>query len=288
MPLNDASIGARARLSEGQKVSYDACGVAKARGPRACSRSKARADQWQALQPSSGPRPAAAVIFKERLGPGGALLQHSRNHEALSMPVDDTDMPDHALALLVEEVRKRASLLTGRDRGEFVGSELLTVDRALSRIRAEGLARGPVFCEWGSGLGGACGVAALHGFTSLGIEIRREFVDAARALAEQLSLSMVFAEGTFLLPGDEDLIGTSTLHTERTFDSRAWDEMDLAPADCDVVFAYPWPGEEAIVDGAFARHASPKALLMTFHGFDRVLVQRKRDHQEDLQTLGWM
>ncbi len=204
------------------------------------------------------------------------------------MPVDDTDMPDHALALLVEEVRKRASLLTGRDRGEFVGSELLTVDRALSRIRAEGLARGPVFCEWGSGLGGVCGVAALNGFTPLGIESQREFVDSARELAKNLNLAMVFAEGTFLLPGDEDLVSAATVHTEQTFDSRAWDELDLAPADCDVVFAYPWPDEEAIVDGAFARHASPDALLMTFHDFDRMLVQRKLAGQRDLQTVGWM
>jgi hypothetical protein len=204
------------------------------------------------------------------------------------MPANDMNAAGSSLALLVEEVGKRKSLLSGSERGAFVGSELPAVDRALSRIRAEGLAWGPVFCEWGSGLGGACGVAALHGFTPLGIEIQREFVDSARALAENLSLPMVFAEGTFLLPGDEDLAGTATLHTELTFDSRAWDELDLAPADCDVVFAYPWPGEEAIVEGAFARHASPEALLVTFHDFDRVLVQRKVDHQEDLQTLGWM
>jgi hypothetical protein len=204
------------------------------------------------------------------------------------MPANDTNSADRALALLVEEVRKRTSLLTGGDRDAFVGSELLTVNRALSRIQAEGLARGPVFCEWGSGLGGVCGVAALNGFTPLGIEIQREFVDSARELAKNLNLAMVFAEGTFLFPGDEDLVSTATLHMVQTFDSRAWDEMDLAPADCDVVFAYPWPGEEDIVDGAFARHASPDALLLTFHDFDRVLVQRKLDDQRDLKTLGWM
>jgi hypothetical protein len=205
------------------------------------------------------------------------------------MADNDTNTTGRALALLIEEVGKRTSLLTDSERGALVGSELATVDRVLSRIQAECLARGPVFCEWGSGLGGVCGVAALNGFTPLGIEIQRDFVESARALAENLNLAMVFAEGTFLLPGDEDLADTVTLHTKLVFDSRAWDDLDLAPADCDVVFAYPWPGEESIVDGAFARHASPDALLLTFHDFDRVLVQQKRnDDQQGLRTLGWM
>ncbi len=204
------------------------------------------------------------------------------------MPANDSNAAGSALALLVEQVGKRRSLLTDSERGAFVGSELPAVDRALSRIQAEGLARGPVFCEWGSGLGGACGAAALNGFTPFGIEIQRDFVESARALAENLNLAMVFAEGTFLLPGDEDLTDPATLHTGLVFDRRAWDELDLAPADCDVVFAYPWPGEESIVDGAFARHASPGALLLTFHDFDKVLVQQKRNDQQGLRTLGWL
>jgi len=204
------------------------------------------------------------------------------------MADNDTNTTGRALAFLIEEVGKRTSLLTVSEGGNFVGSELATVDRALSRIQAEGLARGPVFCEWGSGLGGVCGVAAIHGFTPLGIEIQRDLVESARALAEHLDLAMVFAEGTFLLPGDEDLVDPVALHTERTFDRQAWDELDLAPADCDVIFAYPWPGEESVVDGAFARHASPGALLLTFHDFDRVLVQQKQNDQQGLRTLGWM
>ncbi len=206
------------------------------------------------------------------------------------MAANDTNKTGRALALalLIEEVGKRTSLLTDSERGDFVGSELAAVDRVLSHIQAKCLARGPVFCEWGSGLGGVCGVAAINGFTPLGIEIQRDFVESARALAENLNLAMVFAEGTFLLPGDEDLTDALTLHTELSFDSRAWDELDLAPADCDVVFAYPWPGEESIVDRVFARHASPGALLLTFHDHDRVLVQHKHSDQQGLRTIGWL
>lgn len=204
------------------------------------------------------------------------------------MAQNDTNTTGCTLALLVEEVSQRTALLTDTERLEFVGSELTSVDRALSHIQAEGLAQGPTFCEWGSGLGGVCGVASLNGFRPLGIEIQRDFVESARALAKKLDLSMEFAEGTFLLPGDEDLADTVNFHMKLTFDRGAWDALDLAPADCDVIFAYPWPGEESIVDDAFARHASPGALLLTFHDFDRVLVQQKQNDPQGLRTLDWV
>jgi hypothetical protein len=200
----------------------------------------------------------------------------------------DTESPRAALAILVEEVDRRLSAMTGSQRGAFVGSELPTVDRALARIQTECLASGSVFCEWGSGLGGVCGVAALNGFTTFGIEIRGELVDSARSLAEDLCLPMVFAKGTFLLPGDEDLAATSAVHTQESFDHGAWEEIGLEPEDCDVIFAYPWPGEEAVMDDVFARHAAPDALLLTFHDFDRVLAQRKVAHDDSLRIVGWL
>jgi hypothetical protein len=203
------------------------------------------------------------------------------------MPVPETRPQSEALVGLVREVHERLLALHGDDRGGYVGSELPAVNRVLARIRSEGLAAGSQFCEWGSGLGGVSGVAALNGFASVGIEIQRDLVDSARSLAKKLDLAMVFAQGTFLLPGDEDLIAETT-HTRPIFDRRAWDELDLTAADCDVVFAYPWPGEEACIDGVFARHASPGALLLTFHDWDHVLVQRKLGDDRELHPLGWM
>jgi hypothetical protein len=204
------------------------------------------------------------------------------------MPDEIQHQPGDAVACLVEAVGER--LLTfpqAEDRG-FVGSDLVALDRVMSRIQAEGLAPGLVFCEWGSGLGGGCGVAALNGFKAFGIEIQRELVEAARSLAEERALEMCFAAGTFLLPGDQDLTRHPTSHTRLSFNDRAWSELNLAPGDCDVVFAYPWPSEEIVVDAVFARHASPDALLVTFHDHDRVFVQRKVAGQQKLLTLGWM
>ena len=127
----------------------------------------------------------------------------------------------------------------------------------------------------------------MNGFRPYGIEIQQKLVASARSLASDLNYAIAFAEGTFLLPGDEDLASGADSHTRLDFNARAWDEMELKPADCDVVFAYPWPNEEAFVDNVFRRHASANALLLTFHDLGRVLVQRKVSHTQ-LRTLGWM
>lgn len=204
------------------------------------------------------------------------------------MPAMLTSLPCDPLDRLVDEVERRLEELSVGERGAFVGSQLTAVDRALCQIQSKGYATGPVFCEWGSGLGGVCGVAALNGFTPFGIEIEPALVRSARALATDLQLSMAFAAGTFLRPGDEDLAKEATKNTRLDFGNDAWDELDLAPEDCDVVFAYPWHGEETFVDRVFARHAAPDSLLVTFHDFDRVIAQRKLAGQAELMTLGWI
>jgi hypothetical protein len=192
-----------------------------------------------------------------------------------------------AVARLAEAVDERLQALPGNNRGGYVSSELPAIHRVLARIQAEGLADGSLFCDWGSGLGGVCGVAALNGFSPVGIEIQGELVDSARLLAADLGLPSIFARGTFLQPGDEDL-AIAGGHTQLDFDSRAWDELELAPADCNVVFAYPWPDEEAFLEEVFIRHASPGTLLVTFHDSDYVLVQRKVADSKKLFTLAWM
>ncbi len=194
---------------------------------------------------------------------------------------------DDALAILADAVHEQHQLLPGDDRRGYVGSDLPAVSRALARIQDEQLAEGSIFCDWGSGLGEVCAVAALHGFTSFGIEIQAELVAAARVLASKLGVAMTFAEGTYLQRGDDDF-AIAGGHSKLAFNSNAWDELGLSPADCHVVFAYPWPEEEAAIDDTFLRHASPGGLLVTLHADDRVLVQRKVADSPDLLTVGWM
>ncbi len=167
-------------------------------------------------------------------------------------------------------------------------TELFCVDRALCRIQSQGLASGSVFCDWGSGLGGVCIIAALHGFESYGIEIDARLVTASRALAADLDLPVTYAEGSFLQPGDESLLADPPLRTQLVFDGEAWRRLRRRPIDCDVVFSYPWPGDESFVERVFTSRAQEGALLLTFHDFDRILAQRKVSEAGDLDTIGWL
>ena len=198
-----------------------------------------------------------------------------------------THEPDDRLASLIEAVRKQLLTLPGNDRGGYVGSELPALNQAFARIQNECLSEGPIFCDWGSGLGEACCVAEMNQFSPVGIEIQGELVDAARSLAADMGLSSVFEQGSFLQPGDEDLV-LETGHTELEFDTRAWDALGLAPKDCHLIYGYPWPGEEEFLESVFMRHASPGTLLVTYHGRDYVLVRRQVTEGQELLTLGWM
>ncbi len=55
----------------------------------------------------------------------------------------------------------------------------------------------------------------------------------------------------------------------------AYDDLDLEVSDLDVVFAYPWPDEEAVVGELFDRYAGPGAILATYHGGADFRLKRK-------------
>ena len=47
------------------------------------------------------------------------------------------------------------------------------------------------------------------------------------------------------------------------------------PDDFDVIFAYPWPGEEDVIMQLFDRYAAVGALLLTYHGIEELRIRRK-------------
>ena len=115
---------------------------------------------------------------------------------------------------------------------DFVPSDyevVYTVLAALERGR---------FCEWGSGMGVATGLAEMLGYTAMGIEFHEPLVAASRALLSQFQLQARIELGDYY---------------ERT------DQADL-------YFAYCWPGKVARTQKRFFEVAPPGARLLIYYG----------------------
>lgn len=158
----------------------------------------------------------------------------------------------------------------------FVPSDFEVVYRALAAIEEDRLATGRHFVEWGSGIGAITCLAALLEFDAVGIEIEERLVDIAERLAEDHGIATQFARGSFVPEGAEPTIDlTADVAWLSTEGANGYEELDLEPDDFDLVFAYPWPGEEQVIFDLFADAAATGALLLTYHGLEGVRLQRK-------------
>jgi hypothetical protein len=110
----------------------------------------------------------------------------------------------------------------------------------------------------------------------VGIEIEHKLVDIARQIADDHDIAVQFVCGSFvpagIVPRVDWIDGVAWLTTEG---SDGHEELELDPDDFDLVFAYPWPGEEQVIFDLFADVAAVGALLLTFHGMEGVKLQRK-------------
>ena len=129
------------------------------------------------------------------------------------------------------------------------------------------LAAGPRFCEWGSGAGVVTCLAAMVGFDAWGIEFEAELVELSNQLARQYHLKADFCRGNFVPHGGQKIAeGVGEFEWLAVGGPDPYEQMDLEIDDCDVIFAYPWPGEQRVIERLFDRFASDGALLMTYNG----------------------
>jgi hypothetical protein len=192
-------------------------------------------------------------------------------------------LPDDVGAFLLEADSRVSQFVTNspiRLTG-FVPSDFVTVYHALRAITEANLAPGTSFCEWGSGFGVVASLAAMLGFKVCGIEIERGLVDASRRLADDFGLPVEFVHGSFVPPGAEAYAEEAYAETNAeifwlvTDADDAYDELGLDADDFDVVFAYPWPGEESLIASLFEKYAAEEALLLVYDQFNSVRLRRK-------------
>jgi len=157
----------------------------------------------------------------------------------------------------------------------FVPSDYEQVYRALASLR-ESAACGEEFCEWGSGIGVIACLAAMLGFDAVGIEIDQRLVSTSCKLAADYQLPVQLARGSYVpddFRAEEDFDDSHVMTLEHG--RAAYEELGLGPDDFEVIFAYPWPGEDDVVTSLFDRCAARGAVLVTFHGQDGLLLRRK-------------
>ncbi len=201
----------------------------------------------------------------------------------VEISIDGSVLSDDVVAFLREAdlrvskfVRNSPIRVTG-----FVPSDFVTVYQALRAITEENLAPGTSLCEWGSGFGVVASLATMLGFKVCGIEIERDLVDASRRLADDFGLPVEFVHGSFVPSGAEADVEEAYADTSTEFfwlvtdADDAYDELGLGPHDYDVVFAYPWPGEECLIEGLFEKYAAEEALLLTYSQYNSVCLRRK-------------
>ena len=153
----------------------------------------------------------------------------------------------------------------------FVAADYDVVRVALLRLRAPARR----FLEWGSATGIITVMADLIGFEACGIEIDGALVETARAVAGRHGSQARFVAGSFLPTG----------YVHRTADGDArTGTLEEGPSgylalghpleDFDVVFGYPWGGEERVMHDVMQRYGRHDALLLLYDASGEVRAYR--------------
>lgn len=119
------------------------------------------------------------------------------------------------------------------------------------------------FLELGSATGIIAVMADLLGYEACGIEIDEGLVRAARDTAARYGSGARFAAGSFLPQGwawrPRD--GDGRLGTVGEGPS-GYIELGVPLGDFDLVYAYPWGGEERMMLDLFRAHGAPDGRLL--------------------------
>jgi hypothetical protein len=148
----------------------------------------------------------------------------------------------------------------------FVPGDYGGILQALLEFRATEGGKGLKFLEWGSATGVVVIMADMLGFEAYGIELDAGLVSTARELAERYESRARFVAGSFLPTGyrwrpktGDGRLGTIGQGTS------AYAELGHGLDDFDLVYAYPWSGEEPMMLDLMRAYGSSRARLL-LHG----------------------
>jgi hypothetical protein len=166
-------------------------------------------------------------------------------------------------ALLRQGAAAWREFLAGRDDHFhlFIPADQRVVYERLRELRAGAHS----FLELGAGMGVITILADLLGFDAFGIEIEPELVEESRSLAARFDSGATFAEGSFVPADyrDEIALLDAEFHSPAE-GADAYAELGMEIADFDLVYVYPWPGEEEWARELVRRNAGANTMLLTY------------------------
>jgi hypothetical protein len=179
-----------------------------------------------------------------------------------------------ALDALIADASARWTAFERRRPGyhTYVHADWRGAVEPLRRLAAEGGS----FLECGSGLGVVAILADLVGLDAYGIELDPWLYDQSLELAARHGARATFAQGSFE-PGSER--GT-VAHDSADFltvreGEPAYAELGLDLADFDVIYAFPWPGEEERFLDLARRHARRDTRVLLYGAADGFRLFRR-------------
>jgi hypothetical protein len=118
-------------------------------------------------------------------------------------------------------------------------------------------------------------MADLIGFDACGIELDPALVTTARALAARHGSGARFVAGSFLPAGYQWRRRDGDTRTGTIGEGPSgYLQLGRALDDFDLVFGYPWSGEEALMYDLMQRYGRPDALLLVHDTNRGVLAYR--------------
>jgi hypothetical protein len=141
----------------------------------------------------------------------------------------------------------------------FVAADYHSVRSALVSLRKPGRR----FLEWGSATGVVTIMADLLGFDACGIELDSSLVDVAREFASRWRSNARFVAGSFIPMGWQwNRPDGNGRHGTIGEGRSGYLELGRSLDDFDVVYAFPWMGEEQMMLDLMSCHGREDALLV--------------------------
>ncbi len=153
----------------------------------------------------------------------------------------------------------------------FVPADYDAVRSALVSLYRPGLR----FLEWGSATGVIAIMADLLGYEACGIELDSSLVDVARDLASRSGSDARFAAGSFVPMGWEwKHSGGDGRHATIGGGPSGYLTLGHALDDFDVVYGYPWMGEEPMMLDLMRSHGREDAHFVLHTTRDGTKIYR--------------